>query len=194
MAKSLITAFLLLGPLTSIAQPQFDASTNNIPDKPNSDSLYSETFGDWVINCTPNNKPKGQVNTQEDQANVYECKMSQRIVFDDSNETLLTVDLYLTPENGAPEAVFILPLGIPLNSPPTLSFDQHKTVSLTISHCYIDGCYFKKTLSNTLLEMFLSMQSCQLDLSGSDNESIRIPISGKGSRAAYNSFASIDKP
>jgi len=144
------------------------------------------TFDDWLVNCTPIEQPS-------DPEHRLECSMSQLIEFEDNSEPLLKIDLYLNPANSAPEAVFILPLGIPLNNDPILSFNHSKNRTLKISHCHSDGCYFKIPLSSTLLETFLSMQSGQVKLNGNDNESIKIPISGKGSRSAYNYFKALPK-
>ncbi len=146
----------------------------------------ASTFDDWLVDCTPIEDPV-------DPEHRLECSMSQLIEFEDNNEPLLKIDLYLNPENSAPEAVFILPLGIPLNNDPILSFNHSKSRPLKISHCHSDGCYFKISLSNALLETFLSMQSGQIKLNGNDNESITIPISGKGSRSAYNYFKALPK-
>jgi invasion protein IalB len=143
------------------------------------------TFGDWVIACSSLgdiSEPKGLT-----------CNMSQRIEFEDTKQPLLQLELYLNPENTQAEAVFILPLGIPLASSPVLLFNNSTAINLPVSHCYRDGCYFKTALNKTLLESFLSMRSATVKLTGNDNETVNIPISGDGSRAAYNYFEALPK-
>jgi invasion protein IalB len=152
----------------------------------NADTAHNDTtFGDWVIACAS----FGDKNTHQG----LECTMSQRVEFDDTNQPLLQLDLYLNPLNGKPEAVFIMPLGIPLSSSPVLLFNNSTRLSLQISHCYSDGCYFKAPLNEALLESFLSMHSATVTLIGNGNETVNIPISGNGSRAAHNYFKALPK-
>jgi len=152
----------------------------------NAETAHSDTtFGDWVIACAS----FGVKNTHQG----LECTMSQRVEFEDSSEPLLQLDLYLNPKNAKPEAIFIVPLGIPLANSPVLLFNNSARLSLKISHCYYDGCYFKAALNDALLESFLSMHSASLTLIGNANETINIAISGKGSRAAYNYFKALPK-
>ncbi|MFT4635263.1 MAG: invasion protein IalB [Arenicella sp.] len=142
-------------------------------------------FGDWVIACASLADIK--------EASGLKCIMSQRVEFQDTSETLLQLDLYLNPENGQAEAIFILPLGIPLTSSPILLFNNSTRLALAISHCHGDGCYFKAPLNKPLLEAFLSMQSATIKLTGNNNEAVNIPVSGKGSRAAHNYFEALPK-
>ncbi|MFT6407578.1 MAG: invasion protein IalB [Arenicella sp.] len=152
----------------------------------NADTAHNNAvFGDWVIACAS----LGDVS----EAKGLECTMSQRVEFKDTSQPLLQLDLYLNPENGQAEAIFILPLGIPLSSSPILSFNNSTRLALAISHCYNDGCYFKAPLDKPLLEAFLSMTSATVKLIGNDNEAVNIPISGSGSRAAYNYFEALPK-
>lgn len=155
--------------------------------------LNGTTFGDWFMQCTPIVGNSDLPETSSYQEQSLECALSQRIDFEGSNEPLLKVDLYLNPRNSRPEAVFVLPLGIPLETAPVLSFDNSNKVRLAISHCHNDGCYFKAPLNDVLLEAFLSMRSGEVRLRGNDNETVEIPVSGTGSRAAYNYFEAIPK-
>jgi len=149
-----------------------------------------ETFNDWAINCTraPELKSDG-LNSAEP-----ECVMSQNIEFEDTSDPLLQVDLYLNPADKKAQAVFILPLGIPLKTPPSLAFSNAPSRELKISHCHQDGCYFIEPLTPRLLETLLSMSSATLTLMSEPNKvnnMIRIPISGSGSRAAYQYYDSL---
>ena len=168
-----LTAIALLLPFCSILLANTGTAHSDV------------TFGDWVIACAS----FGDENTHQG----LECSMSQRIEFEDTNEALLQLDLYLNPEDAKPEAVFIMPLGIPLRSSPVLLFNNSTRLSLKISHCYTDGCYFKAPLNETLLESFLNMRSATVKLIGNGNETVNIAISGNGSRAAYNYFKALPK-
>ena len=159
------------------------ASANSL----NADSLNHSNFGDWLVQCAADPRFGDQ------QAHGSECILSQHINFVESDEPLLKIDLYLNPRSSRPEAIFVLPLGMPLNTAPALSFSHASSVRLAISHCHSDGCYFKMPLTGTLLEAFLSMQWGLLKLRGNDNETVEIPISGKGSRAAHNYFKALAK-
>lgn len=146
------------------------------------------SFEDWLLNCKSVNDTVNDTNSPLS----VECSMSQNIQFEDNSEPLLRIDLLLNPKMTAPEAIFILPLGIPLTTAPVLSFNKSgDRRTLKISHCHNDGCYFKLPLSTELLENFLSMSSAKIKLNGDDNEAIKIPISGKGSRSAYNYYKTL---
>lgn len=150
------------------------------------DTAHNEaTFGAWIIACDSF--------ADADKHQGLECTLSQRVDFEDTNEPLLQLDLYLNPQGAKPEAVFIMPLGIPLASSPVLIFDNSTRLTINISHCYTDGCYFKATLDEALLESFLSMRSATMKLIGSDNKTVNIPISGNGSREAYNYYTALPK-
>ncbi len=155
-------------------------------------ALSSEAFNDWAINCSANTELRSDsLNSAEP-----ECIMSQNIEFEDSSDPLLQVDLYLNPANKKPQAVFILPLGIPLKTPPSLAFSNAPSRELKVSHCHQDGCYFIEPLTPRLLETLLSMSSATLTLMSEPNNvsnMIRIPISGAGSRAAYQYYESLKK-
>lgn len=152
----------------------------------NAETAHSDTtFGAWVIACAS----FGAIETHQG----LECTMSHRVEFEESSEPLLQLDLYLNPKNAKPEAIFIMPLGIPLANSPVLKFNNSTRLMLKISHCYSDGCYFKAELDDALLESFLSMYSATLTLIGSANETINIDISGTGSRAAYNYYKALPK-
>ena len=173
LLRYIVIGFILFVSLATLASAAYaQIPTENV--------LNRATFGDWLLNC------ESLSTTQEP-----ECRMTQRIEFEDNSEPLLIVDLYLNPKDSQPEAIFLLPLGIPLQNNPILTFNFSKSLTVQVSHCHINGCYFKTQLKNTLLEAFLSMTSAELKLSGNKNEVIKIPISGSGSRAAFNHFTSL---
>ena len=164
-------------------------SQSNIDKRANS----TATFNDWAINCTRDLEltSDGLANTEP------ECVMSQNIEFEDTSDPLLQVDLYLNPTDKEAQAVFILPLGIPLKTPPSLTFSNAPSRKLKISHCHQDGCYFIEPLTPRLLETLLSMSSATLTLMSEPNNvnnMIRIPISGTGSRAAYQYYDALKEP
>lgn len=153
-------------------------------------STSTATFRDWVIDCTPSLDP----NSEDLNSDEPECVMSQIVEFEDNNDPLLQIDLYLNPADEKAQAVFILPLGIPLKTPPSLTFSNAPSRALKVSHCHQDGCYFVESLTPRLLETLLSMSSATLTLMSEPNNvnnMIRIPISGAGSRAAYQYYDSL---
>ncbi len=151
----------------------------------NESSSSTSTFKDWAINCTRN---------LDSNSAELECAMSQLIEFEDNSDPLLQIDLYLNPADKNTQAVFILPLGTPLRTPPSLTFSNAPSRELNISHCHQDGCYFVEPLTPRLLETLLSMSSATLTLMSEPNNvnnMIRIPISGAGWRAAYQYYNSL---
>lgn len=117
--------FISLAALSSSAYAQ--TSTEN--------TLNGATFGDWLLNC------ESLSTTQEP-----ECRMTQLIEFEDNSEPLLIVDLYLNPKDSQPEAIFLLPLGIPLQNNPILTFNFSKSLTVQVSHCHIKWVLFQNTV------------------------------------------------
>lgn len=137
----------------------------------NANAQTSEEFGDWVLHCetAPSNN----------------CVMSQVAKWEDTGEILSQLNLYL---NDQQYAEFILPLGTKLDTPPELYIGDTMVTSLQVTHCLKNGCYFKYPLKPAGIERFLRMFSGYVMIKADNNQQLKIPLSGKGSRAAHNRF------
>lgn len=131
----------------------------------------SEEFGDWVLHCetAPSNN----------------CVMSQVAKWENTGETLSQLNLYL---NDQKYAEFVLPLGTKLDTPPKLYIGNTLVTSLQVTHCLQNGCYFKYPLNSESVERFLKMFSGYVMITAGNDQQLKIPLSGTGSRAAHNRF------
>jgi len=135
-----------------------------------------QLFDDWVVHCDTSARPD------------IECRMSQMAIVEETSEALLRINI----RTGAPETLpyiqFVLPLGISLRTTPQLELDDKLVGSLPLDMCLADGCYSTFQLSEELLESFLSMYTGRLNLNAGNGEPVSLPISGSGSRAAYDAM------
>lgn len=132
-----------------------------------------KSFGDWVVECEPN---------------AALCTMSQVAMMTDSRERLMQVDFVFSEQGNAlsTDMIVILPLGSALDIDPELYIENSLVGPLQARYCLIDGCYYFKTVDRALLERFLRMHSGYVKIHSRMGESLSVPISGKGSRAAFN--------
>ena len=131
--------------------------------------------GDWTVSCE--NTP----------ASFKSCAMWQVASTADDAPPLLHVELSFRRPFSDASLLIILPLGISLTSAPTLHIDKKQVMDFQVDYCIADGCYIRTTLSPTELEHLLHMQNAVLQLQTFDGHDIKLPISGNGSRAAFNS-------
>ena len=136
--------------------------------------LEGKTFGDWVVLC-------------DDELENKRCSMSQIAALGSTGEQLMRIDIeFSTPFSNA-EIRYILPLGISLDTYPALFLDGKKREQLQMNYCVADGCYSTKKLSPAMLESILHMTTGKLSFETGSGEPVSLPVSGKGSRAAFNS-------
>lgn len=135
-----------------------------------------QLFGDWVVHC----------DTQSTQQT--NCKMSQMAVIETTSEPLLRINIRYQPAVEDMLIQFVVPLGVSLKHTPQLSFDQKPAGPVALDMCLQDGCYSTFNLDSDLLERLLSMYKGELKLHAGNGEAVEIPISGNGSRAAFNAM------
>lgn len=135
----------------------------------------NEGHGDWMVTCA------------DEPVAGRKCAIWQVAAAANHAPRLLHVEIsFHRPFNGA-ELLIILPLGISLHEAPTLHIDGKWAMQAKIDYCLEDGCYARSKLSPRMLENFLHMNGAVLRLSSADGLPIELPISGIGSRAAFNS-------
>ncbi|NND81093.1 MAG: hypothetical protein HKN50_01560 [Gammaproteobacteria bacterium] len=134
-------------------------------------------IGDWTINCQP------------EAPGVRQCWMSQAATIEATGEQLLEIGIgFQRPFNGA-ELLLILPLGISLHHDPQMFVDGVHVRNYKVDFCLDDGCYSRSKLNAVQLEHFLHMDSAELKLKSGAGKELVLPVSGTGSRAAFNSTA-----
>lgn len=139
-----------------------------------------QLFGDWVVHC-------------ENQEDVeFNCKMAQMAIVEETQERLLRINIRYVPSTQDTAIQFVLPLGVSLKDAPILKLDNSPEKPIALDVCLVDGCYSTFALEAAWLESFLSMKSGVLEIKAGNGSPVSIPISGKGSRAAFramNTFA-----
>lgn len=134
-----------------------------------------QQYGDWMVECKK----------EENQ-----CTISQVAVLEGSEETLMQLAMIFTrtenDENS--QLLAVLPLGVPLDTSPVLILDDEVVAELPIRFCLTDGCYFSMDLGTDLLEKFIAAEDGVLKLNSPRSGELNIPVSGDGSKAAFNSL------
>lgn len=108
---------------------------------------FSETHGDWLVECTLRETADGQQNRQ--------CTMEQRLALHDeeSGQTrqLLTVTLTLPQPDGAAMSV-LTPLGLLLDRGVELEIDTGRGFRLPFRTCLSVGCLAQGQLAGEILD------------------------------------------
>lgn len=142
------------------------------------DEIPARTFGDWVVNCS------------EQENGKIGCGMSQVAVYENTAERLLRIDLRYIPSTQVATVQFIMPLGVSLEFPPQLFVEGAFSAEVPLNYCMPDGCYSTFVLRPQVLEKILAMEKGNIQLQAANGHMMSLPISGKGSREAFNAIAS----
>lgn len=135
-----------------------------------------QLFDHWVVKC--------ETHSIEN----LSCAMSQVAIAEEDSEPLLRTNIRYRVDPNDYIIQFVLPLGISLRTLPELSLDGTLIAKLPYDLCLQDGCYVMFRMNGEILEKFLSMQQGMLSLVTGSGEAVNLPISGKGSRAAFNAM------
>lgn len=139
------------------------------------DETIDGGYGDWTASCE-DESPSGR-----------KCAIWQVASTAVDGPRLLHVEIsFNRPFSGA-ELLVIMPLGISLHTAPFLHIDQKWAADFKLDFCLADGCYARTKLSPQLLEQFLHMDDASLYLKSGAGDELILPLSGTGSRAAFNS-------
>ena len=135
-----------------------------------------QVFGDWVVSCDSQDKAK------------IECVMSQTVVVGEPSQRLMQVDLRYSQALDKTSMEFGLPLGVALSFSPQLFVDGKMQQTIFIDLCVANGCYSTFDPEPGLLDKFLLMQAGYIYLQGGSGKMLSLPISGKGTQAAYDAM------
>lgn len=130
-----------------------------------------EEFGAWMLHCQGNDSTN--------------CVMSQLARWEATGETLSRINVFLSTPT---RLEVLLPLGTALDNPPKLYIEDNLTGQLNPKECLQDGCYFHYTLDESGLEQILSMEKGHIEAALAEKNSLKIPVSGEGTRAAYKRY------
>ena len=113
--------------------------------------------------------------------------MSQIALTEVGGEQLLRVAISFDRPFSTAQLLVVLPLGISLHHVPIMRIDDEKDMPLKPDFCLVDGCYSRRVLTPVQLEALLHMSMATVNLVAGSGDEIKLPVSGRGSRAAFNS-------
>lgn len=164
MKRTFLLALLILFPTGAVyAQTDGDQTEGG-----------GQAFGDWVVRCDT-------VEVED-----VKCRMSQMAIVPDTQERLMSIRISYNPKSDTAEMRLALPLGISLKTKPRLIIDGQLKKEIDLDICVADGCYSTFVLTYNQLEAMLRMTSGKLELNAGNGKPVQLPISGTGSRKAYN--------
>jgi len=147
-----------------------------------------QSFGDWVVRCNSAEKP------------LITCVMTQMAIVEASSEQLMRINIayqasftagVTDPSEEKTTIQITLPLGISLHKSPQLFIEGMLREDAPIGICLADGCYSTFALNEKLLAELLKMNKGAMRVQAGNGEYYDLPISGKGTRAAYRAMLTI---
>ncbi|MEM7357643.1 MAG: invasion associated locus B family protein [Pseudomonadota bacterium] len=130
------------------------------------------------------------MNCSKQESGKIGCGMSQVAVYQDTSERLLRVDLRYIPSTQVATIQFIMPLGVSLEFPPQLFIAGKFSAEVPLNYCMPDGCYSTFVVKPEVLEKILAMEKGNIQLQAANGHMMSLPISGNGSREAFNAVSS----
>lgn len=146
---------------------------------PGGASSLSETHGDWTVSC--------QILTRE-AALERICVISQRQA-NAQGQQVLSVELVGLADGF--EGAIVLPFGLAVTQPVTLSIDEGEAISASFSTCLPNGCVVPIAAdSETLAAMRAGSQLVVAAQDGS-GQPLELPVSLTGFAAATNRIVAL---
>jgi invasion protein IalB len=132
-----------------------------------------EQVQDWVVRCL------------EAQANQPKrCEMVQVLSDRNSRREVLVMVIGYTGDKAAPQAVFVLPLGVLLPTGLTLKIDQGTPKTVGFRHCEPQGCIAPWQMTEVDLGALRAGTTLTVSVNDHGGKSVDLPISLKGFTAA----------
>lgn len=167
LASTGLTAILIL---TAPGQAAAQTAGN-----PNGDQVELTRHRDWAVQCS-----KGGDGADGS------CFMFQRILVEESGDTLLQMVVDLPRNLAAPRAIFKSPLGTYLKPGIKIAIDSQPAIDLEIEYCDRQGCYAGKLLEPAILQSLQQGRRITVTFQNRGRQEISLPISLLGFSAALN--------
>lgn len=116
------------------------------------------------------------------------CEIVQRLMDQKSQSRVLEMAIGFPPGEKGARGVIILPLGVDMGAPFTLTIDEGKPVMFTMRYCLSDGCYGFMTLSPDMLASMKKGQMGVFSLQTFDGQPGRLPLALDGITVALDSL------
>ncbi|MBI1326361.1 MAG: hypothetical protein GC136_01830 [Alphaproteobacteria bacterium] len=123
----------------------------------------------WVLRC---DKFK---DVKEGQRQEY-CEVFIRALVKDTGQRIFEFAVGYPEADKAARGVFILPLGLVLDSPLSLKLDGQPPLAFKIRYCTGDGCYAFVTLDDALLGKLRSSKALAIEGSAQNGQPVKLEI------------------
>lgn len=136
-----------------------------------------QVYQDWRVQCQPGD------------GSQQRCVMFQNLVYEESGQTILSVQIGRSATGERPSAVFIVPLGVILPPGVSMQIDGGSATKVDFQQCNRQSCVAPLPLDDTLLSTMKKGLEAQVTFHAvvqGNRRPITVPVSLKGFTAALN--------
>ena len=116
------------------------------------------------------------------------CEIVQRLMSQQNQSRVLEMAIGFPPGEKSARGVIVLPLGVDMGAPFTLTIDEEKPVAFKMRYCLSDGCYGFMTLSPDMLASMKKGQMGMISFQTFDGQPGRLPLALDGITAGLASL------
>ena len=116
------------------------------------------------------------------------CEIVQRLMSQQNQTRVLEMAIGFPPGEKNARGVIVLPLGVDMQQPFTLTIDENKPVPFKMRYCLSDGCYGFITLAPDMLARMKKGQMGVFNFQTFDGQPGRLPLSLEGFTASLSSL------
>lgn len=183
MLKGALAAALMLGAAGAVQAQDTTQGETPAPvtglSLPGGANALSETHGDWQVNC--------RIVTVED-AGQKQCAVTQRQV-NQQGQNVLAVEFGSSGDGLS--GVLVLPFGLAVTEPVTLSVDEAEATAVPFSTCVPAGCIVPLELTEDQRTAFRSGTTLAITAQGLDRAPVALSVSLAGFGSATDRVAEL---
>lgn len=138
----------------------------------------AQVFQDWRVQCQ-----------QAAEGQRERCYMFQNLVYRESGQTVLSLQIGRTSAGGEPVAVFILPLGVILPPGLRMEIDDGAPTELDYQQCNQQGCIARLPLAEPMVDALKQGLEANVTFEAfveGQRQPVTVPVSLKGFTAAFD--------
>lgn len=109
-----------------------------------------------------------------------QCEIVQILMDQQSNSRVMEVAIGFPSGKTEARLVLILPLGVDLSQPFSLSIDEGTPLGFKVRYCLVDGCYAFLTLPPDVIAMMKKGSMAALSFRTYDGSPAKLPVSLAG--------------
>lgn len=115
-----------------------------------------------------------------------QCEIVQILMDQKSNSRVMEAAIGFPSGKADARLVLVLPLGVDLSHPFSMTIDEGKPLGFKVRYCLIDGCYAFLTLPPDVLGMMKKGSMAALSFRTYDGNPARLPLSLEGFSSAMS--------